>query len=85
MREFYAEWIEENMALYKEGSEYELYFVLNEDGSIYVSENAPYYGDIGLAGYYTKESMRFTQTVSLYFRRAQIDIFPWKNVKDYMS
>ena len=56
MREFYAEWIEENMALYKEGSEYELYFVLNEDGSIYVSENAPYYGDIGLAGYYTKES-----------------------------
>ncbi len=57
MREFYAEWTEEYMALYEDGSGYELYFALNEDGSIDVTENVPYYSGLGLAGFYTKEAV----------------------------
>lgn len=57
MREFYAEWIEEYTALYEDGSGYELYFVLNEDGSIDVTESVPYYSGLGLAGFYTKEAI----------------------------
>lgn len=55
MRELCAEWTDEYTALYEDDSGYVLSIVLNNDGTLYLSDNQPYAGTLSLSGLYVNE------------------------------
>lgn len=68
MREYQAAWSEEGNAVYYEADmDYQLAITLNDDGSINVVDNQPYWGGLALAGVYTKESVADFPTCEFVF------------------